>query len=87
MATLMAKDASFSFEATTRRYNDWIHSLRGRGIGQARGRYLRHLNADNIIYPHALVTLHAYSQMASGAIKGKGRQSRAAARHLLIQMY
>jgi hypothetical protein len=39
---------------TARRYNDWGHSLRDLGIRQARGEYIVHFNADNILYPNAL---------------------------------
>jgi hypothetical protein len=40
-----------------RRANDWGHSLRDRGIGEAGGDYIVHLNADNLLYPQALETL------------------------------
>ncbi len=46
-------------EATQVRANDWGHSLRHRGIGAARGDYIVHLNADNLLYPQALATLAA----------------------------
>jgi len=58
------------------RQNNWGHDLRDIGIRMAKGEYIIHLNADNILYPHALERLqyHAdkelppiYSQ--SGAIK------------------
>jgi hypothetical protein len=39
---------------TSERYNDWGHSLRDLGIRQARGEYIVHFNADNILYPFAL---------------------------------
>jgi glycosyltransferase involved in cell wall biosynthesis len=44
-------------EATTERYNDWGHTLRDMGIRQARGEYIIHLNADNILYPNAISEL------------------------------
>jgi hypothetical protein len=37
-----------------RHYNDWGHSLRDRGIREARGDYILHFNSDNILYPNAL---------------------------------
>ncbi|MCC7276288.1 MAG: glycosyltransferase family 2 protein [Alphaproteobacteria bacterium] len=40
--------------ATERRYADWGHSLRDRGIREARGDYIVHFNVDNILYPFAL---------------------------------
>lgn len=42
---------------TPTRYNDWGHSLRDRGIHEARGEYILHFNADNLLYPQALQTL------------------------------
>jgi glycosyl transferase family 2 len=39
---------------TERRYGDWGHSLRDRGIREASGEYIVHFNADNILYPNAL---------------------------------
>jgi glycosyltransferase involved in cell wall biosynthesis len=39
---------------TDRRVGDWGHSLRDRGIREAKGEYIVHLNADNILYPNAL---------------------------------
>jgi Glycosyl transferase family 2 len=39
---------------TDRRYNDWGHSLRDRGIREASGQYILHFSADNILYPNAL---------------------------------
>ena len=39
---------------TEKRFNDWGHSLRDRGIREAAGDYIVHFNADNILYPHAL---------------------------------
>jgi hypothetical protein len=45
---------------TEARANDFGHSLRDLGIRQARGRYVLHFNADNVLYPHALARIHAY---------------------------
>lgn len=73
MEHLTAVDARFHFQSTPERHNDWGHSLRDLGIWQARGRYLLHLNADNLLYPQALATLHAYSQNSPKVVKGRGR--------------
>ena len=50
-----------SIVITEKRYNDWGHSLRDLGIRQAKGEYIIHLNADNILYSNALerLTYHA----------------------------
>jgi glycosyltransferase involved in cell wall biosynthesis len=42
---------------TEKRYNDWGHTLRDMGIRAAKGEYILHLNADNVLYPHALERL------------------------------
>lgn len=42
---------------TSKRYNDWGHSLRDIGIHEARGEYILHFNPDNILYPQALERL------------------------------
>jgi glycosyltransferase involved in cell wall biosynthesis len=39
---------------TIKRFNDWGHSLRDIGIREAKGQYIVHFNADNILYPDAL---------------------------------
>lgn len=44
---------------TERRFNDTGHSLRDIGMREARGDYIVHFNADNILYPHALETIAA----------------------------
>lgn len=44
-----------------RRHNDWGHSLRDWGIHAARGQYILHHNADNILYPSALDELNRLS--------------------------
>lgn len=41
-------------EATPQRYNDSGHSLRDLGIHRARGEYIIHMNADNLLYDFAL---------------------------------
>ncbi|HVT79576.1 MAG TPA: glycosyltransferase [Phycisphaerae bacterium] len=43
--------------ATARRFNDFGHSLRDRGIREATGEYIVHFNPDNLLYPHALQTI------------------------------
>jgi hypothetical protein len=45
--------------ATERRFNDFGHSLRDIGIRAARGQYIVHFNADNILYPDALAQIAA----------------------------
>jgi hypothetical protein len=40
--------------ATPQRFNDFGHSLRDLGIRAARGEYIVHFNADNVLYPDAL---------------------------------
>jgi len=41
-------------EVTEQRHNNWGHSQRDMGIRQARGEYILHMNADNILYDFAL---------------------------------
>lgn len=43
---------------TSRRCNDWGHSLRDMGIREAQGEYIIHFNPDNLLYPYALAELH-----------------------------
>ncbi len=45
--------------ATEKRFNDFGHSLRDIGIREAKGDYIVHFNADNILYPNALETIAA----------------------------
>ena len=45
-------------EISAERKNDWGHSLRDQGIGMAKGDYIVHFNADNLLYPHALERLN-----------------------------
>ncbi len=42
---------------TEKRFNNWGHTLRDMGIHAAKGEYIIHLNADNVIFPHALERL------------------------------
>jgi hypothetical protein len=44
----------FDVMATEQRYDDWGHTLRHTGIAMARGCYIVHFNADNVLYPNAL---------------------------------
>ena len=62
LKSLASHDNRFSFVQTPERHNDWGHSLRDVGLERARGRYIIHLNADNVLYPQAMSTLQAYSQ-------------------------
>jgi hypothetical protein len=59
---------------TPRRYNDWGHSLRDIGIREARGQYIVHLNADNILYPNALQSIAAEIRRPPIVITPNGRQ-------------
>jgi len=61
---------------TDQRFNDWGHTLRDMGIRAAKGDYIVHFNADNVLFPHALERLafHADQSLApiydsSGVIK------------------
>lgn len=49
---------------TEQRFNNWGHSLRNMGIQQAKGEYIVHLNADNILYPNALERLSYHADKA-----------------------
>ena len=82
MAVLAQSDARFHIEITPQRHNDWGHSLRQLGIDRARGRYLLHLNADNVLYPQALACLQAYSQRQFQTISAK-RKSGAIVTHCI----
>ena len=46
---------------TEQRHNTWGHTLRDMGIKIAKGDYILHLNADNVLYPHALDRLDLFS--------------------------
>jgi len=46
------------------RENNWGHNLRNLGIKMAKGEYIIHLNADNILYPHALERLEYHANKA-----------------------
>jgi glycosyltransferase involved in cell wall biosynthesis len=61
-------------EVTAAHDGQWGHSLRDRGIREARGRYIVHLSADNLLYPQALEsirrTLAAPRRLRPGAPQG-----------------
>ena len=42
------------FTCLDKNYNDWGHTSRDRGMREAKGDYIIHFNADNILYPNAL---------------------------------
>ena len=42
---------------TEERYNNWGHTLRDMGIRSAKGEFIIHFNADNVLFPHALERL------------------------------
>lgn len=56
---LLDSQATFPvpIRCTAQRHNDWGHSLRDLGIREARGKYILHFNADNVLYPDALEVL------------------------------
>lgn len=61
---------------TDERLNNWGHSQRDMGIRAAKGDYIIHFNADNVLFPHALERLafHATQELppiydTSGEIK------------------
>ena len=63
---------------TEKRFNDYGHSLRDRGIREATGEYIIHFNADNILYPNALEEIAGAIQRAPRIIDprtGKGADS------------
>jgi len=61
---------------TEKRKNDWGHTLRDMGIRKARGDYIIHFNADNVLFPHSLERFAFFADQKlppihdkSGAIK------------------
>jgi len=50
---------------TEERFNNWGHTLRDMGIRAAKGDYIIHFNADNVLFPHALERLafHANQEL------------------------
>ena len=63
----------FPIRATAERFNDWGHTLRDIGIREARGVYILHFNADNILYSNALETLEYYSRRPAHLVQPDGR--------------
>ncbi|WP_099827235.1 glycosyltransferase [Oceaniglobus indicus] len=53
------KPARLRFFTSERREDDWGHSNRDRGIRAARGQWILHTNADNVLYPQAIERLSA----------------------------
>jgi len=56
---------------TEERSNDWRNSLRDIGIRSAKGEYIIVLNAENILYPHALQRLSYFSEQQLAPIYNK----------------
>lgn len=52
----------YKFEITPERFNDWGHSLRDKGINETKGKYIIHVNADNLLYPDCLNYAFNYLQ-------------------------
>jgi hypothetical protein len=50
----LLRRCKYPITETKVRHNDWGHSLRDRGMQKARGEYIVHLNADNLLYPEVL---------------------------------
>lgn len=50
-------------QVTEQRFNDWGHSLRDRGIAEARGEFIVHFNPDNVLYPNALEVVEHWSRV------------------------
>lgn len=51
------KGSPYPVRPTKKRIGDYGHSLRDFGIRQAKGTWIIHLNADGVLYPHAIETL------------------------------
>jgi len=58
---------------TAERHNDWGHSLRHAGILAAKGDYILHFNADNILYADALETIAGEIRRAPRLVEKSGR--------------
>ena len=65
VACLETKQFNGGVKISKERKGDWRHSLRSRGIKGAKGEYIFHLNADNIIYPNCLEELNKLSRSTS----------------------
>lgn len=46
---------------TEQRFNNWGHTLRDMGIRAAKGDYIIHFNADNVLFPHTLERFAFYA--------------------------
>ncbi|MEY4697709.1 MAG: hypothetical protein RIT14_2137 [Pseudomonadota bacterium] len=57
------------FHITPTRANDWGHSNRDRGIRAARGDWILHSNADNLLYPDCLRVLSAAIDSPNRALR------------------
>ena len=66
-------DPRIHFQATRHRHGDWGHSLRDLGIKTARGHYILNTNSDNVLYPHCLAILAAYSLWPKHTLKIQGK--------------
>lgn len=53
----LLRTCQYLVNKTRWRHNDWGHSLRDMGMKRAKGEYIIHLNADNILYPDVLEKL------------------------------
>ena len=56
---------------TEERFNNWGHTLRDMGIRSAKGEYIIHLNADNVLFPHCLERLAYFSDLELAPIFDK----------------
>src|SRR5882724_1727710 len=54
-------------------YKDWGHTLRDRGIREAKGDYVIHFNSDNILYPNALEEISVAIDRPRRIIDGAGK--------------
>jgi hypothetical protein len=63
----------WTIQCTAQRHNDWGHSLRDLGIRAAKGEYILHFNADNILYPEALEEIAKEIRRPPRLIDAKGQ--------------
>ena len=59
---------------TEQRFNNWGHTLRDMGIREAKGGYIVHFNADNVLFPHALERFAFYANQELPPIYDKQGQ-------------
>jgi len=52
----------YPIKCMSTRYDDWGHSLRDRGIREAKGEYIIHFNPDNVLYSDALQELERFAR-------------------------